>query len=180
MKPNRKIVTETLNFVDTLFLQLMYYQGHLWIDPIGRYHSVDYVLKNSCILKELSKRGVLTIQGDKSCYEFVVVIHDDNVVDFIETLFALSSFDIYVEGRQKKYTNVISEFRFGDFVNNKSDKKNSISFEVGSTTTAQYLCFEHSTLHVKLQSGTQDVEEILLYYWIGFNDKHGAKNKSIF
>lgn len=172
--PNRSVLIITKNFSETLFFQFMYLQGHLWSSPIGVNLDTGYFCTNHLTLVELCKRGVVTIWGEcqPSYYEFVVNIHDDVSTLFIEMLFKMSSLEIAVVARRLKgTTNVLCEHEFGEFPN--------IPFNNLDCLEEHNSPLDNNIYHVKLFSNEMIVEDMLLHYWISFNNLFWQLNKSV-
>jgi hypothetical protein len=147
----------------------MYLQGHLWSYPFGKGLSTNYFVANQRILVELCKRGVFTVRETvtPSCYEFMVMVHDEAAYAFVEMLFEMSSLDnMNIVARRMKHLNMLCEHAFG-----KDVKK--ISFADPSTILTKEMMFlEHSVYHVVISSNEHMVEDILLHYWLSFNSTY--------
>ena len=162
-----------ISFIDALFLQYVYLEGHLWMFPLQATLDIEYYLSNRCILVELCKRGVLTVQGNMttSCYEFIVVIHDDVIQSFLEMLFVMSSVNLSITARVVKHTKVVTTKEFGKERLTYCNKNIAINF----SKTCQ-----HNICNVVMKSNEHPVTDILLYYWFSFNNSFGKINNNIF
>jgi hypothetical protein len=89
----------TNSFTDSLYLQYMYLQGHIWGSPLGNTINVEYIIKRHNILVELCIRGVFILDGCepihqsiKSRFKCIVLIRNDDYVyksflQFLENIF---------------------------------------------------------------------------------------------
>ncbi len=176
--PEKAVVINTTSFVETLFFQFMYLEGHLWLSPGGRNLTTDYFCVKHFTLIELCKRGVLTVWGacQPSYYEFVVVIHDDVSASFIEMLFEMSSLEIAIIARRLEgTTNVLCQYNFGEFPDMPALRVNKLDF-----LKECILPLENNVYHVTMFSNEYMVEDMLLRYWVPFNRTFGRLNGNIF
>lgn len=173
LNPNKAHYFKTQNFIEALYLQLMYLQGHLWLFPFGKRLSTKYLSANQHILIELCKRGVFTVRETDapSSYEFMVLIHDEAAHAFVEMLFEMSSLDdMNIVAKRMKCLNVLCEHAYG-----KDVKK--ISFADPSKILTKEMIFpNHSVYHVVVSSNEHMVEDIVLYYWLSFNSTYHSIN----
>ena len=147
----------------------MYLQGHLWSSPLGIELSTKYFVSNQPILIELCRRGVLTIRGaiTPSCYEFMVMIHDETTHAFVEMLFAMSSLDdMNIVARRIKHLDVSCEHAFG------ADVEKILLSDTNKILTKEMMFLNHSIYHVAISSNEHMVEDILLHYWLSFNNTY--------
>ena len=155
-------------FLDALFLQYVYLKGHLWMFPLESALTTEYYVSNRQILIELCKRGVFTIKGGAlpSCFEFIVVIHDDVLENFMEMLFVMSSLNMSITSQVIKKGKTIAKNTFG---NKQLDCNKTIAMNFSKGC-------QHSICNVVIKSEEHKITDVLLYYWLSFNIEFGNKN----
>jgi hypothetical protein len=179
-EPNKCLIAETNNFLDVLFLQLMYFQGHLWSNPLGIHLETNYFEMRHNVLIELCKRGVLTLNGSENYYEFAAIIHEDACDLLIEKFFVMSSLGIAINVMMLRNDNVCVEYRFGDNGKLKLDGVLAKPCMIDICKQLHSPAQGYYTMFVSIFSDEYSSEDIMLHYWVGFNSLFGELNHNIF
>jgi hypothetical protein len=109
---------DTKSFQESLFMLHSFLRSSLWCTPNNEKLEHDYIQDSNIILTELCKRGVYTISGYepsmvlRSSHNFIVLINDIIIKEFIQLLKALYSRGVNVCARQTKRNSTICESIF--------------------------------------------------------------------
>lgn len=112
-------VKDTDSFAETLFMQYAYLTGCIWASPNDDMLNENYRENSGNILIELCKRGVYTLYGvephvtsnssTRSVHNFIVLINDDVIDEFIILLQTLFRRGVNVLAKQVKTNKVVKD-----------------------------------------------------------------------
>ena len=112
-------VKDTESFAETLFMQYAYLTGSIWASPNDDMLHENYRENSGHILIELCKRGVYTVYGSepkissnatsRSVHNFIILLNDVIVDDFVVLLQTLFRRGVNVLAKQVKANKVVKE-----------------------------------------------------------------------
>lgn len=112
-------VKDTESFAETLFMQYAYLTGCIWASPNDDMLNENYLENSGNILIELCKRGIYTIYGSepnissnasiRSVHNFIVLLNDEIIGDFVVLLQTLFRRGVNVLAKQVKTNMVVKD-----------------------------------------------------------------------